>query len=570
MTYFGYKPPDQDKSVIDWAGLTKTISDNLLAEKKRRDDTKVFLDQENAKQLQKINEYEQGLDPQANTWMLEQIQSARDFLMENHRLMKRGIRGVNDKRLVSQNVMNTYTDLNNALKTYNSKIEELSKLPGKSNEALIDEMANFAQLRNRRIHNDPNTGAGYLVDVDPATGEINEKTLMPVRAINSIQQQSFNTVNVTDEVNKAVEKMGTWKVALSSTSDISNVRLNPKYQQTIDDLSRSILSSDEKKASVLLDYLDLDYSRDADDAAQGTITYDFITGYDEQGKPTIEERELNIGKVLMERGPDGKLKHTLTKEQEDLALEAIKSNIETKLLFETSKDFVKETASDRDARSSRQNKIDTYNTIERFFQGSPEAGQSLAQQFGMDSVPIIDGDKMVYTIGGKEYTSDASGNVKDAASTFIGGLANATGGKYGMAVEDYDRWSTNTNVVPANFGTVATSIKPVTAVEKYVTPKNVEAIQKSVVTQYRDKDDQVVLISPEQQKVNAIQGIQQLGAGFGFEVSPGPTDSIKIERDGRIEFVTIRQMQENPEAVLQKMEGLVRKPSSSGAGRFNP
>lgn len=343
MTYYGYKPADQDKSVIDWAGLTKTISDNLLAEKKRRDDTKVFLDQEHAQQLQKINEYEQGLDPQANTWMMEQIQSARDFMMENHRLMKRGIRGVNDKRLVDQNVMNTYTDLNNALKTYNSKIEALSKLPGKSNEALIDEMANFAQLRNRRIHNDPNTGAGYLVDVDPATGEINEKTLMPVRAINSIQQQSFGTVNVTDEVNKAVDKMGTWKVALSSTRDISNVRLNPKYQQTIDDLSKSILSSDEKKASVLLDYLDLDYSRDADDAAQGTITYDFITGYDEQGKPTIEERELNIGKVLMERGPDGKLKHTLTKEQEDLALEAIKSNIETKLLFETNRDYVSPT-----------------------------------------------------------------------------------------------------------------------------------------------------------------------------------------------------------------------------------
>jgi len=569
MSYLGYKPADQDKSVIDWSGLTKTISDDLLAEKKRRDDTKVFLDQENAKQLQKINEYEQGLDPQANTWMMEQIQSARDFLMENQRLMKRGIRGVNDKRLVSQNVMNTYTDLNNTLKTYNSKIEELSKLPGKSNEALIDEMANFAQLRDRRIHNDPNTGSGYLVDVDPETGEINEKTLMPVRAITSIQQQSFNTVNVTDEVNKAVDKMGTWKVALSSTSDISNVRLNPKYQQTIDDLSKSILSSDEKKASVLLDYLDLDYSRDADEAAQGTITYDFITGYDEQGKPTIEERELNIGKVLMERGPDGKLKHTLTKEQEDLALEAIKSNIETKLLFETSKDFVKETASDREDRSSKQNKIDTYNTVERFFQGSPEAGQSLAQQFGMDSAPVIEGDRMVYTIGGKEYTSDASGGVKDASSTFIGGLANATGGEYGMAVEDYNRWSTNTRVVPENFGTVATSIKPVTAVENYVTPKNVQAIQSSVATQYKDKDDQPVSISPEQQKANAIQSLQQLGAGK-FEVSSGPTDSIKVERDGRMEFVTIRQLQENPEAVLQKMQGLVRKPSSSGAGRFNP
>lgn len=585
MSYYGYKPADQDKAVIDWAGLTKTISDDLLAEKKRRDDTKAFLNQETAEQLQKINEYEQGLDPQANTWMMEQIQSARAFMLENQRLMKRGLRPVNDKRLVDQNVMNTYTDLNNALKTYNSKIEELSKLPGKSNEALIDEMANFAQLRNRKIYNDPNTGAGYLADVDPATGEIDQKRLMPVRAINSMQQQSFETVNVTDEVNKAVEKMGTWKVAISSTEDINNVRLNPKYQQTIEDLTSSILSSDQRKASVLLDYLDLDYSKDGDDAAQGSIEYDYITGYDKQGRPEIETRSVNIGKVLMENGPDGKLRHKLTPQQEELAREAIKSNIESKLLFETSKQFVKDTSSDRSDRATRQNKIDTYSTVEKFFQGDAQAGQALASQFGMDAVPVIQGDKMIYSINGVEYTSDASGAVKDAASTFVGGLANATGGKYGMSVEDYNRWSTNTSIVPADFNITATSISPLSKTENYVTPGNVKAIQQALETTTMLNGVPVPIELPADLsrrvasgelnedsamrlmlKDKAMKVLQQLGAGK-FEVSPFGGDAIKVERNGNIEYVTAGQLQDDPEAVLERMQSLVR--SKGGASRFN-
>jgi len=343
MSYLGYKPADQDKAVIDWGGLTKQISDDLLAEKQRRDDSKVFLEQEHAKQLQKINEYEQGLDPQANTWMMEQIQSARNFMMENHRLMKRGIRGVNDKRLVDQNVMNTYTDLNNALKNYNAKIEELSKLPGKANEALIDEMANFAQLRNRKIYNDPNSGSGYLADVDPSTGEINEKTLMPVRAINGMQQQSFDVINVTDEVQKAVGKMGTFKEAISSLETLENTRNMPTYKQYVEDTVNSLISSNDKKLSVALDYLDLDYTKDPDDAkntaGSGTISYDVISGYDDRGLPIMESKQVPIGKILMKNGPDGKLVPDFTPEQEELVKESLRNAIDTRFAFETTKEM---------------------------------------------------------------------------------------------------------------------------------------------------------------------------------------------------------------------------------------
>ena len=99
---YGYQERDLDKSVIDWSGLTKTISDNLFKEAQRREE------------LQKLNEYEQGLDPSANKWAMEMAQQAREFKMQNHKIMKAGLRSVNDSKLVSQNVMDRWTVLNGA------------------------------------------------------------------------------------------------------------------------------------------------------------------------------------------------------------------------------------------------------------------------------------------------------------------------------------------------------------------------------------------------------------------------------------------------------------------------
>ncbi len=459
MSYLGYKPADQDKAVIDWGGLTKQISDDLLAEKQRRDDSKVFLEQEHAKQLQKINEYEQGLDPQANTWMMEQIQSARNFMMENHRLMKRGIRGVNDKRLVDQNVMNTYTDLNNALKNYNAKIEELSKLPGKANEALIDEMANFAQLRNRKIYNDPNSGSGYLADVDPSTGEINEKTLMPVRAINGMQQQSFDVINVSDEVNKAVDKMGTFKIAVSSLETLENTRKMPSYKQFVDDTITSMISNKDKMLSVALDYLDLDYTKDVDDAKNtagaGTISYDVISGYDEKtGLPIMESKQIPIGKILMKNGQDGKLVPDFTPEQEELVKESLRNAIDTKFAFETTKDFYQPPAKSAGERAAENSVrlIDDY-----VMRGDIEALQTFISNQGFSgSVAPNEQGQIFLRKGGQTYILETEGRTAKQVGEQLSGFGGvaATYSKRGRAKGSLNPGVTSTD----NYGRYGTFV----------------------------------------------------------------------------------------------------------------
>ena len=70
-TYYSYKDRDIDKSTIDWSGLTKTISDNLMNEKKRRENLKLEIEEKHQEQMVKflrlIAQHQQalsGLQPQ--------------------------------------------------------------------------------------------------------------------------------------------------------------------------------------------------------------------------------------------------------------------------------------------------------------------------------------------------------------------------------------------------------------------------------------------------------------------------------------------------------------------------
>ena len=124
---YGYQERDLDRSVIDWSSLTKTISDNLVKEAQRRENAKFEIEKTQQEELQKLNEYEQGLDPSANKWVMDMAQQAREFKMQNYKIMKAGLRSVNDAKLVSQNVMDGWADLNGALKSYNETYKKISE-----------------------------------------------------------------------------------------------------------------------------------------------------------------------------------------------------------------------------------------------------------------------------------------------------------------------------------------------------------------------------------------------------------------------------------------------------------
>ena len=101
---------------------------------------------------------------------------------------------------------------------------------------------------------------------------------------------------------------------------------------------KSILSSDQRTASVLMDYLNLDPTSDPD-APSGTVTYQRVKGYDNQGKPIVETVTKNVGQVQMEY-VNGVLTPKLTDEQKELAKDAVVASLENKLAFKISQQYV--------------------------------------------------------------------------------------------------------------------------------------------------------------------------------------------------------------------------------------
>jgi hypothetical protein len=199
-------------------------------------------------------------------------------------------------------------------------------------------MANFVDLKNKKIYYDPNSGSSYFANVDPKTGEIDEKSLRPVRAFNNVQAQEFEVIDVEAETTKLAQNTAAWELAVSSTRDLANARLNPTYQQWRDNSVKSILSSDQRTASVLMDYLNLDPTSDPD-APSGTVTYQRVKEYDKQGKPIVETVTKNIGQVQMEY-VNGVLTPRLTDEQKELAKDAVVASLENKLAFKISQQYV--------------------------------------------------------------------------------------------------------------------------------------------------------------------------------------------------------------------------------------
>lgn len=410
---YGYQERDLDKSIIDWSGLTKTISDNLVKEANRRKDLKAEIEKTQQEELQALSKYEQGLDPSANAWVMQMAQQSVDFKKQNHKLMKAGLRSVNDSNLVSQNVMDGWSDLNSSLKSYNETYKKFVEKDGKGNQFILQEMADFVDLKNKRMVYDPNTGMPFLADIDSITGEIDQNSLRPVRAFNNIQAQEFEVVDVEAETKALASDTAAVEIAINSTSSIENARLHPLYTQFRDNAVKSILSSDQKTASVLMDYLNLDPTKDPN-AKSGTVQYQRIKDYDDKGLPVIENITREIGQVQMEY-VNGVLTPKLTEEQKKLAEDAVIASLENKLPFKSTKKYV---APPRPPAGDAKNK-NIASLIENFVsRGDFSSLQSALSEKGFvgSKAPDKDGVLRLIDASGNEYKV----NTKDRNAQQVG------------------------------------------------------------------------------------------------------------------------------------------------------
>ena len=506
-TYYKYKERDLDKSMIDWSGLTKTISDNLLKEKADRENRKFELEESYQEQLQKINEYEQGIDPTANEFAMKQAQQARAFLMENHKIMKGGFRSVNDSKLIKQRVGDTWSTLSSSLKTYNQNFKRLSELDGKGNEAVLKAMSDQLDLKGKQIYYEPNTGAGYYVNVD-GQGKVDMNTAVPVKALTNIQHQEFETIDVNAEAAKVAKNAAQWKTFLTSTTDIKTARLNDNYKDWINNTTKSALSSDEKIASVLMDYLGIEYDVDGKPSKR-SVSYKRVSGYGPTGELIMEDVKVDIGDVEMKFNPkSGKLEPQLTNEQKKYAEDAYKNAIEINVAREASKDYVAPRESDRKAGAAKKSKEDNFNVIIAALQGDEDKFKTIFDQIDQAKVSIT-GNQLV--LNGKDPIDISTSKTISQAGARIAA-------QLGYSPEEFVDFINKKGLKSSFVNKDVTTFSPydTSKLESVVTSENVEILNNSLVN--IEGGFNIGFQSPTEKANSFKKALETISAPLGVQV----------------------------------------------------
>lgn len=260
-TFYKYKDrEDISKSMIDWSGITKEISDNLMKEKDRRDTLKAKIEEDQLQKLKAVEEYSKGIDPTMNQAMLKVAQNYRDYLVNSHRLMKQGLVSVADTKIQKQGAMDTFNSINDAVKGYNEKIGAIAEAGGTLNDYLASNIARALDISKSQLVIDK-MGRGSFVTMDEDGNEI----VLPATSLGTILNKKFNRFNTTAEVVNVVKGIGDWvKSSAGGYKSVNDFRQRGDefYKKTLNAKVDSILNSEDRVVEAAADMMGMKITND--------------------------------------------------------------------------------------------------------------------------------------------------------------------------------------------------------------------------------------------------------------------------------------------------------------------
>jgi len=448
-TYYGYVNRDQDKSVIDWAGITKKISDDIIAEKNSREARRFELDKTQNEQLRKLDEYTQGIDKNANQAAMEAAQGYRDFLMENHKLMKAGLVSVNDSKIIKENAKSTWSTLNKTFKGHQDAIQAKIDQGGAGNLLLAEKMSTAFDFQNKKIVPSRN-GEAVFVNIDPKTGKIDMETAMPVSGLLNNQQRMWDTIDVQESASKAAKAASIYKYSPTSTRSIKNIRENEDFKDWKENTILAALDTPQRQASVLMDYLGVD----PDD-------------------------------IKMVEDSQGVLQPELTPEQLQAAKDAYGSALEIGLGYEeTITEARAPSAAEISVGRGKKTKEATYNTIKEALQGDSTKFKTIFDPMGQALV-TVDPEGKTITIGNNDPIDISSDQLIDQSGGRI--AAQLSGlpafADAGMSAEDFSAFIRKKNLKNPRVSEKVSKFETfdTTKAKPYVTEDNISKLNRALI-----------------------------------------------------------------------------------------
>ena len=354
-SYFGYVPPD---NTLDWAKLTGGLVDTITGISEERAKQKEELDQININNQRIVSTVDSYSDQTLNGFVQSAAVDARSMIGEWNRQLKNREITAAEYKSRNNNLMTNWSAVGTTAKTFNAKIQEALKrqqpdVNGNvvaSGEELwkIGKLAEFGDLKNKKVFIDPQTGNLMTGVLDPATGQVDPSTLVTGVAMNNIENIQSNKVNLNQLVANDVKNWGDFLDDEGLTA-ISGKGLNPKIAKAKASLIGVIMNNPSSIASVLDDNTSYDIGYYSGNSERNGLINNMLKLENEtrrdmgQDPMTDEESQKYVDEnswmmIQMARDGNGIMRPVLTPEQTEKAREVIMDQIDIQLGQKITKD----------------------------------------------------------------------------------------------------------------------------------------------------------------------------------------------------------------------------------------
>ena len=412
-TFYHYEKRADLGSYVDWAAIGKTVSDGLIKVSADRQAKRDELDKITNESITTINELAVGQPQTSSEFYMDGANNIKEALGLSYREMKAGRLNPNEYLKQRQNIMDDLGQMQAAANSFKTDWEAMSKRlensaspTGASEQEIYQNelLDSFGITKDKAIYVNPVDNRIYIATRD-ANGKIikDPSKLLPISHLTSLRKDQVNKYDVVGEVNKRVKTLGdvTRSVMSGRVMTLNDAVQRPEYMKAENDMISSMMTSPR---------------------ATGTILTNYVGGYGVTESKEVADKDPN--KILLVKDSNGLLHPKLTREQEDVAREALRAQIRVQLKsIETPTPVQQPSGASVDKNKLQQTNAQHLELIRKIYSGNSTEGGGAADAIRALNPNIASIDKK----DGKLRVAFTDGNIEnfDIAGGFEGFVTQA-------------------------------------------------------------------------------------------------------------------------------------------------
>lgn len=291
---------DVSKTQVDWANLTKELTDDLSKIRDDREKTRQDAIDANRELLNTLNDIDPYAHETANTKIQGAAYDASQLLMTDFNLVVNGQKKLKDYKQTEQLLSDNFTSLKGAMDTYNDHFIEATERV-KNGEANFDEifnnnsLAGFGSMESINIVVQPSGSISLIKKQFDANGnEIevdvsNPANVLPLSHLNNRIQFESNYEDPNEAAQATVETLGAF---------ITGSFLSQQRVQTLEDFRNmnytDAVSGDERTGAGVI----LSMAQELLATNQQKFSMLRLAGYSEKDMTVDPEEAKRTGKIL--------------------------------------------------------------------------------------------------------------------------------------------------------------------------------------------------------------------------------------------------------------------------------